>query len=393
VHDQPGVVREAGRQASASRLLHLDWLRGVAVLLMISWHVIDSWTVREGRDSIGFAIAIFFAGWAAPLFLFLAGVAAALAGSARMARGAERRQAAWTLQKRGWQVFLLAHLFRLQSFLLNPSASWNGLIKPDILNVLGLALVATGMLWGAARGTPASLVRHLLLPALLVVLVLTPLAPTWWWPTMLHPRLEAYVRPVGNQGVFNLFPAVGYVFAGAFIGSLMALANGDGVVYRWLGRWGAVLLAGGVVAAWTPLPAPVDFWTSHLPLFAGRVGTMMLGLVAGRWLMAKAAAGVMQPVVIFGQTSLFVYWVHVELVYSNVTYPLHHALPLAWSVAAYLVVSLFMLALAVWWSRRPAGPLVPEHMVGGKGRSATTGYEGYARDHERAGARQLLQFR
>ena len=54
------------------------------------------------------------------------------------------------MQKRGWQVFLLAHLFRFQSFLFNPNAKWSGLLKPDILNILGLGLAGTSFLMGRA---------------------------------------------------------------------------------------------------------------------------------------------------------------------------------------------------------------------------------------------------
>jgi hypothetical protein len=54
------------------------------------------------------------------------------------ARATNIPDASWRLQKRGWQIFLLAHVFRLQSFLLNPGATWASLLKPDILNILGL---------------------------------------------------------------------------------------------------------------------------------------------------------------------------------------------------------------------------------------------------------------
>src|SRR5262245_31635841 len=100
-----------------SRKPHIDWVRGIAVLLMILWHAIDSWTVLDHRDTAAFVTVAFLGGWAAPLFVFLAGVSVPLAGGARMRRGLSRRAAAWTIQKRGWEIFLLAHVFRFQSFL------------------------------------------------------------------------------------------------------------------------------------------------------------------------------------------------------------------------------------------------------------------------------------
>ena len=54
-----------------------------------------------------------------------------------------------------------------------------------------------------------------------------------------------------------------------------------------------------------------------------------------RWLGARASR-----LVVFGQASLFVYWVHVELAYGVFTHPLQHALPLGWAIAALLVFTI-----------------------------------------------------
>ena len=41
-------------RARAPRREYVDWLRGAAVLIMIMWHVVDSWHVREGRGEPAF---------------------------------------------------------------------------------------------------------------------------------------------------------------------------------------------------------------------------------------------------------------------------------------------------------------------------------------------------
>jgi len=56
---------------------------------------------------------------------------------------------------------------------------------------------------------------------------ITPWAAEWTWPSLLYPRFEAYIRPVGNLGVFAIFPCVGYVLARACLG-LMVLPARDG---------------------------------------------------------------------------------------------------------------------------------------------------------------------
>jgi uncharacterized membrane protein len=343
-----------------SRLLYIDWLRGIAVLFMVLWHSIDAWTIQTGRDTWAFTLIIFAAGWAAPLFLLLAGVSVSLAASARVTRGLSRRQASWDLQKRGWQIFLLAHLFRFQSFLLNPNGSWNSILKPDILNILALGLVASAFCWKRADSRRAALL-WLIGPAVLV-LALTPLSRQWWWPTLLHVRFEAYIRPVGNFGVFSIFPAVAYVFAGAYVGWLVWEHRGaEGRLHRRLAIAAVVLIAvGGSLSAIGAfeVPSAID----SAPFFAWRTGAMILAFAASWALVGKRSLESWSPLVVLGQTSLFVYWIHVEIAYGVFTYPIHRSLPLSVSFPLYVSLTMALLGAAVLWQRRGRGPLIPAHM-------------------------------
>jgi uncharacterized membrane protein len=344
------------------RLLFIDWLRGVAVLGMILWHTIDSWTIRTGRDTAAFNVIIFIAGWVAPLFLFLAGVAVPLAATAGMRRGLCRADAGWAVQKRGWAVFLLAHLFRFQSFVLNPNGSWNTILKPDILNILGLGVVAAAYAWGRAE-THRSRLAWLLVPTAVIVLILTPLSRTWWWPTLLHPRLEAYIRPVGAYGVFSLFPTVAYLLAGAFVGGLLAEKDPrDAAFHRRMGWISAGLVATGLAARALPTPSSITA-AEWAPEFVWRTGAIVLALTASWALFRRRAPSARNALVVFGQTSLFVYWVHVELAYGVFTLPIRHTLTLPWSFAAFVVFTVFMLGCAVLWRGRARSErLIPAHM-------------------------------
>jgi uncharacterized membrane protein len=53
------------------------------------------------------------------------------------------------------------------------------------------------------------------------------------------------------------------------------------------------------------------------------------------------------PLQVLGRSSLFIYWIHVEMVYGLVSLPLHGALPVAGAWAALAVFWLLMLAAAV----------------------------------------------
>ena len=53
----------------------------------------------------------------------------------------------------------------------------------------------------------------------------------------------------------------------------------------------------------------------------------------------------------FGRSSLFVYWIHVELVYGIFSFPIHRKLPVWGSLAAFIVFSLFIYGVTLLKSR------------------------------------------
>ncbi len=67
-----------------------------------------------------------------------------------MRKGATFAEAAAMARRRGWQIFGLAFLFRLQSWVISGGAFPGALLKVDILNVMGLAMLAAAALWGTA---------------------------------------------------------------------------------------------------------------------------------------------------------------------------------------------------------------------------------------------------
>ena len=131
---------------------YLDWLRGIAVLIMIEAHVIDSWTRVEDRHSRAFGEALILGGFGAPLFLFLAGVSVAMSAGSKARRTGDEHAAMRAVQKRGLQIFALAFVFRLQSLILSNAPAWT-MLKVDILNIMGPAIVLAAAMWGLSRAT------------------------------------------------------------------------------------------------------------------------------------------------------------------------------------------------------------------------------------------------
>ena len=124
--------------AAPARRTYLDVLRGVAVLIMIEAHVIDSVDARRRpRVRRAFGESMILGGFGAPLFLFLAGVAVAMsAGSKARADGRQPRGRHAPCNGAASRSSRLAFVFRFQSFVLSHAPAWS-MLKVDILNIMG----------------------------------------------------------------------------------------------------------------------------------------------------------------------------------------------------------------------------------------------------------------
>jgi hypothetical protein len=134
---------------------YLDWLRGIAVLIMIEAHTLDSWTRVADRTRPFYAWGLIIGGFGAPMFLLLAGIALALAARSRLRKGMVPSDVAARGQRRGWQIFGLAFLFRLQSWLISGGPLRQVLLKVDILNIMGPSMIVAAWLWRIGRSDRA----------------------------------------------------------------------------------------------------------------------------------------------------------------------------------------------------------------------------------------------
>jgi len=328
------------------RAAYIDWTRGIAVLLMIEAHTVDSWTRLASRGSTAYGYAVMLAGLAAPLFLWLAGVSIPLAAAAGVRRGLTRRAAADVVIRRGLEIFILAFLFRLQAFILSPGAHPVTLFRVDILNIMGPAIVAASLVWLLLEST-AALVTALAVIAAAITMA-TPIVRHIGGVEALPIWLQWYVRPAGDNTTFTSFPWIGFVFAGAAVGALLAAAREPRAERRLLtavGVTGVLVIALGFYASSLPsIYADSSFWTTSPTYFAIRAGLVMAALAVlfavDRVVAAPPAA--LRMLAHLGRSSLFVYWIHIELVYGYASWPLRRQLPLWGTGVAYVLFTLLM---------------------------------------------------
>ncbi len=355
------------------RLAYIDWMRGLACVLMFQTHAYDSWLSPAARKSTFFLWSQLGGTFPAPLFVFLAGVSFALVTERLRAKGAARNAIARTTIQRGAEIFGMGLLFRVQEFALGyPSAPWTDLLRVDILNILGLSMMLMGVLcWlvaaGAEPGAPSfagtaasARLRNIfaaLAAAALVALVTPPLWTTHR-PRWLPWFLESYVNGVHifkepQPWLFPLFPWAAFAFAGLAAGFLLFseyAQKKQAVVVAALGGAGilACLFSVFFDRARVRLYAVYDYWHTSPNFFLMRCGLLLLILfLVYAWCRWGLALKGFSPIVQLGKTSLLVYWVHIEFVYGGFSILPKGKCSVAQASAGLLVIFLAMLALSL----------------------------------------------
>ncbi len=318
---------------------------------MIEAHTLDAWTRLSDRTSSAFRDAMVLAGFAAPLFLWLAGITLVLAAEATVRRGQPRRAAAELVCRRGLEVFVLAFLFRLQAFIVSPGAHPVTLFRVDILNIMGPAIAVGGVIWLVSASRSVVFACYATIATAFAML--TPLIRTAVVLSRLPIWVQWYIRPSGDNTTFTGFPWAGFVFAGAATGVLLAAGratNTERRVQMGLAAAGVVLVAAGFYAASLPsIYRDSSFWTTSPAFFAIRVGVLMTALAVVYFAERVSSGRRIAPSALarFGRHSLFVYWIHVELVYGYATWAIHRRLPLWGAVVACVLFALLMYGAVV----------------------------------------------
>src|SRR5271157_5758580 len=171
---------------NSSRLSYIDWMRGLACVLMFQTHCYDAWLSPEARQSKFFMISQLGGTFPAPLFLFLAGISFALVIEKLRRKNLTPAQIARTTLRRGAEIFAFGLLFRLQEYLI--AWGWAPLsdrLRVDILNTIGLSMMLMGLLcWLVLAAQPETrsslaLILSAAGAATLSSLLTPPLLTTW----------------------------------------------------------------------------------------------------------------------------------------------------------------------------------------------------------------------
>ena len=335
-------------------------MRGLACLVMFQTHCYDAWLSPEARKTTFFMYSQLGGTLPAPLFLFLAGISFALVTAKLQRKALPAGQIARTTIQRGAEILALGLAFRLQEFLIAWGwAPWSDLLRVDILNTIGISMMLMGLMcWAVMKFAPR---RTADLPGAavftsLAISLLTPLLWTVWRPDWLPWPIESYINGVHNLGdpqawLFPIFPWSAFAFAGLAVGFFLqsewARAR-ETKIFLGAAPTGFLLIE---FARWLDARSgqvyPVyDFWHTSPNFFLIRVGLLLIVLsVSYAWCRWGWATRGFSPVIQLGQTSLLVYWVHIEFVYGR--FSIMHKRSQSIDSATYGLLTIILMMLAI----------------------------------------------
>ncbi len=364
-------------------------MRGLACALMFQTHCYNSWLSPDAKRSGLYAWSQLGGTLPAPLFIFLAGISFALVTEKLRDRGTERAAIAKQTILRGAEIFGLGILFRIQEYALGIGVSpWTDLFRVDILNMLGISMMMMGVLcWlaGAASGNEnspqsaqsgaearneidvLSRMRTRSIAAAIAAATAVAIATPFIWNrrfSLLPWEVETYFNGVHTfkapqPWLFPMFPWIAFAFAGLAVGFFLfsdfAKQRQD-AAFLALGGTGVAACLLAIAFDLSPVriydSSIYDYWHTSPNFLLMRCGVLLIILsVCYAWCRWGFAERGFSPIIQLGQTSLLVYWVHIEFVYGRLSFLPKGSCGIALATLGLVIIFLAMLGLSIWRTR------------------------------------------
>jgi uncharacterized membrane protein len=360
---------------------------------MFQTHCYDAWLGGDARNTSFLKGSQLLGTLPAPLFLFLAGVSFALVTGKLIRKNLSPAEITRTMARRGAEIFVFGLLLRLQEFVIAWGwAPWSDLLRVDVLNIIGLSMILMALLCGivlhAWRRSPSQAcleqsrrvqaerssavacvpgpfeltMAAAAVTAASLIALLTPPLYTTWRPTWLPWPLESYVDGCHNLGapqswLFPLFPWAAFAFAGLAAGFILFSDRARAHATQTL----AILACIGAIAIGAAylfdhssyhLYSTYDYWHTSPNFLMMRMGLLLvIAFLTYVWCQWGLATLGFSPLIQLGQTSLLVYWVHIEFVYGRFSLLPKRAQTIFTASRGFLEIFLFMLILSLLRTR------------------------------------------
>ena len=346
-----------------ARYLFIDLFRSLIIILMLEGHVLRQFLPPESRSAFAFYLHEIFHGITAPAFLFGAGLTFVISSHRRWTAFHRWGDELERRVRRIVMIFLLGIFLHLPFFsfrkTLLEAAPTDILIlfQSDVLTCISAGLLILHLILFFFRREDRF---HGAVVTLLIVTVLV--TPLVWDVNFLHftPVLFAQLSNSLHGSPFPLFPFLAYLFAGVAVSRKFIVAAEAGAVARFMKRMalgGGLAIAAGLLSTAVPFSfyPTYNFWYTSPSYFLIRLGLLFV-IAPAVWLAGEWAGPRIRPLLILGKESLFVYVLHLLVLYGSVINPglnlaslLPARLALMESAGVFIALGLLMFLAATLW--------------------------------------------
>ncbi len=342
-------------------------MRGLACVLMFQTHCYDAWLGGDARNGRFLKASQLLGTLPAPLFLFLAGISFALVTEKLIRKNLNPAEITRKMALHGAEIFAFGLLFRLQEFLIAWGwAPWSDLLRVDVLNIIGLSMIlmalTCGVILSVSHNVRSSMLVSVPIAIATLIALLTPPLYTTWRPFWLPWWLESYIDGCHDLGapqpwLFPMFPWAAFAFAGLAAGFILFSDLARNRVLQTLALFATIGTA-AILAAYVfdhssfHLYSTYDYWHTSPNFLMMRIGLLLvISFVSYAWCRWGFATLGFSPLIQLGQTSLLVYWVHIEFVYGRFSLLPKRSQSIAMASRGLLEIVLFMLILSLLRTR------------------------------------------
>lgn len=314
-----------------ARYQFLDVYRGIVVLLMIQGHVVRELLSQALQNSAAFRMHELFHGITGPGFLFGAGVTF---GISAQSRWDEYLVFSPALRKRLKKIFLLlgiGYVLHLPFLSLSKTLSattaegWAALWRFDVLQCIGFGLLILQIAVLLLRKE-----KWFAMSLAAVTIAIIYVAPPVWNAGNDLPAFLEYALTGTSGSVYPLLPNAAFLFAGALVSyeflRFVRLGKENQFIRR-LFLIAIALHAWGLIMELIPVEFydPHDYWSTSPNFFFIKLGGICL-LICGAWYLSRSSLIQRHPLylrwlIVVGVESLFVYVVHLIVLYGSVLNP------------------------------------------------------------------------
>lgn len=306
------------------RLFFIDMYRGLAVLVMIEGHVSNSTILASIQKTKAFHYLDLLNGMVAPSFIFMAGFAFTLGLGRKWDDLMSGGKTLWLQIRRLLFVIAVGYwlhfpTWSFRGMLQMSRESWIYFYRADVLQTIGISLWIV-LLIALILRSKKGLIMALLILAIAIVLV-TPFLQD------MNP-LNYFLAPIAgyvnyqNGSLFPLFPWSAYAFLGSlFCYWYLSVKGTEREPRFFLGLFiaGLMMLVGGFALFYAPwsLHHYADPARSSPRFFMLRLGFVFM-VLSTLWFYEQKWKPQKSVLSITGQESLFIYALHLLIVYGSV---------------------------------------------------------------------------